>query len=119
MDSSEEELGSEDIDGGVDEVEDRIAEDCGVVFAEDCRTVVVEDGKAHSHVTDDSRSARGELKNCSMPGELHMNIFVRSVIDKRRIESSLHVHPCKSLNSQVVDKLCDQSDLFSRSAEPS
>ena len=85
MDSSEESLGMEGIDGsrhgGIDKVEDFriLLGDCSVDFE------------------DERRAGIGGLESCSMSGELHMNTCLRSICDRRRIQSSLHfnhVHCC-------------------------
>ena len=71
VDSSEENLGSEDIGrsrtGGIDRSEDRmLLGNCGrVVSAEDCRVVVVEDCRTG-----------GELKKCSIAGQITHAIVV-------------------------------------------
>ena len=70
MDSSEQQLGKEDIDrnknGGIDGLEDRILlDDCGgVVGTEDCGVVGVEDCRTG-----------GEFQSRSIAGESHMHLF--------------------------------------------
>ena len=92
MDSSEERLGMERIDrsrhGGIDKVED-----CRILLG-DCR----------ADFEEESCAGVGGLKSCSMSGELHMNICLSTVRDKRRMQSSLHFQSCPPLSSHIVEK---------------
>jgi len=87
VDSSEEELGLEDVAGdgvgGVVKLEERThvgTEDCRVVVVEDCRT-------------------GGELKSRSHAGESHMRIFEITTRDSRRMHRSLYFQSSPSLTS--------------------
>ena len=42
---------------------------------------------------------RGELKSCSVAGESHMLILLKTIRDSRRMHSSLHFQLCPSLIS--------------------
>ena len=92
-DSSAESLGTEEIDrsgnggieGGIDKEEDcrNTSRDCRVdLVLEDCVGV-------------------GGVKSIDMIRESHMNIFLRSVLDKRRNGSSLQFQSHSSLMSQT------------------
>ena len=110
MDSSEEELGSEDIDGnevgGVVELEDRIMSgNCGT---EDTRVVAVEDFRTG-----------GELNIFSIAGETHMQFIFDTIVDVRRMCDSLKQYSLPLLSSQIADKLCDRSDHFLDRRNPS
>ena len=75
--------------GGIDKVEDSriLLGDCKVVFEEEgCGGI-------------------GGLKSCSMSGKSHMNTFLKTVRDVRRMQSSLHFQPCSLLSSQIVETI--------------
>ena len=67
---------------------------------------------SHGHYLGD------QFLQCSMPGELHMNICLSLIRDKRRIHSSSHFQSCPLLCSQMIGNSHCQSDHCSRTAEP-
>ena len=92
MDSSEEKLGTEDIDrrriGGIDGSEDsRISlGDCKEIFGSEDRRVVV------------------DVEDCRVGGS-HMELSVETIFDVRRMYDSLALHPQPLLSSQIVEQI--------------
>ena len=90
VDSSEENIGKVDVDrsksGGIDGFEDDriLLEDCGgIVGMEDCRVVVAEDCRT---------------------GGSHMECFLMTIVDVRRMYDSLQLHSLPLLDSQIVEQ---------------
>ena len=106
VDSSAESIGMEGIDrsrhGGIDK-----AEDCRFMLG-DCR-VDLEEEKCIGVLGLKSCSTSGESylnmllsQSCSVPGESHLDICLKTIRDKRRMQSSLHFPLCLLSSPQIA-----------------